>query len=159
MDILNNSDNSDTITMSQLVTSHKQTMKQIYKISQAVDLSKCTYQSNYISQPVYSCLTCHPSDSPYYSEGGFCLSCSISCHENHDIIELYTKRKFKCDCGNVKFGGLKCTLEPNKDDYNDENKYNHNFGGKYCICNGDYLPDDTMIQCLRCQVLIFKKFL
>lgn len=30
-------------------------------------------------------------------------ACSYSCHENHELIELYTKRDFRCDCGNNKF--------------------------------------------------------
>lgn len=30
-------------------------------------------------------------------------ACSYSCHENHELIELYTKRDFRCDCGNDKF--------------------------------------------------------
>jgi len=35
---------------------------------------------------------------------GFCYSCSITCHTDHDVYELWTKRHFRCDCGNSKFG-------------------------------------------------------
>lgn len=30
-------------------------------------------------------------------------ACSYNCHEGHDLVELYTKRAFRCDCGNSKF--------------------------------------------------------
>jgi len=42
---------------------------------------------------------------------GICLACSYKCHEGHDLVELYTKRNFRCDCGNSKFE-QKCQLEP-----------------------------------------------
>lgn len=40
-----------------------------------------------------------------------CLACSFHCHEGHELIELYTKRHFRCDCGNSKFGEKKCNLD------------------------------------------------
>lgn len=87
---------------------------------------------------------------------GVCLACSYYCHEGHELIELYTKRHFRCDCGNGKFGEKDCNLESNKTDTNDENEYNHNFSGVYCICERPY-PDpeddivDDMIQCIVCE--------
>ena len=41
-----------------------------------------------------------------------CLACSLHCHDGHDLYELYTKRHFRCDCGNDKFPGFTCTLNP-----------------------------------------------
>ena len=52
-------------------------------------------------QRVYVCKTCTPPGSGRVA--GVCYSCSISCHGDHDVIELYEKRDFICDCGNAKF--------------------------------------------------------
>lgn len=41
---------------------------------------------------------------------GFCLACSYHCHEGHEVFELYTKRNFRCDCGNEKFANASCKL-------------------------------------------------
>ena len=52
-----------------------------------------------------------------------CLACSYHCHEGHDLVELYTKRNFRCDCGNKKFPSRNiCTLEPKKRPENEDNK-------------------------------------
>ncbi len=37
-----------------------------------------------------------------------------------------------------------------KPDDNKENKYDHNFEGKWCICNAKYDPNYFMIRCLDC---------
>ena len=72
------------------------------------------------------------------------------------IVELWTKRKFRCDCGNSKFGGHLCKLYHEKDSENPENCYNHNFKGSYCTCGRPY-PDPEakeqveMIQCCICE--------
>lgn len=71
-------------------------------------------------------------------------------------MELWTKRKFRCDCGNSKFGELFCKLCPSKDPENVDNSYNKNFTGSYCICGRPY-PDPNaeeqveMIQCCICE--------
>jgi len=71
-------------------------------------------------------------------------------------VELWTKRNFRCDCGNSKFGEFFCKLFPNKDIENVENLYNHNFKGSYCTCGWPY-PDPVveeqveMIQCCICE--------
>lgn len=87
---------------------------------------------------------------------GVCLACSLTCHENHDLVELYTKRNFKCDCGNPKFNSHPCQFTPDKTDLNDENNYNQNFSGVYCVCQRPYpdpeSPTDVeMIQCIVCE--------
>jgi hypothetical protein len=74
----------------------------------------------------------------------------------HKVVELWTKRKFCCDCGNSKFGGPLCKLCPDKDSENPKNSYNHNFKGSYCTCGRPY-PDPEakeqieMIQCCICE--------
>lgn len=71
-------------------------------------------------------------------------------------MELWTKRNFRCDCGNSKFGGFYCKLFASKDVENSENLYNHNFKGTYCTCDLPY-PDPNveeqveMIQCCICE--------
>ena len=72
------------------------------------------------------------------------------------IVELWTKRNFRCDCGNSKFGEFFCKLFPNKDVENVENSYNHNFKGVYCTCLRPYPDPDVeeqveMIQCCICE--------
>ena len=72
-------------------------------------------------------------------------------------IELWTRRNFRCDCGNQKFGqDAKCQLYPNKDPVNDRNQYNQNYTGVYCTCHKPY-PDPNredeydMDMCVACE--------
>ncbi|XP_050269010.1 uncharacterized protein LOC126713319 isoform X2 [Quercus robur] len=76
--------------------------------------------------------------------------------EQELIVELWTKRNFRCDCGNSKFGEFFCKIFPNKDIENAENSYNHNFKGSYCTCSRPYPDPDVeeqveMIQCCICE--------
>lgn len=116
------------------------------------DAYNCTYPQGYLKrQAVYACATCTPQGN-----AGICLACSYACHEGHDLYELYTKRHFKCDCGNEKFQGNSCQLTKDKKELNSRNKYNQNFRGLYCSCSKPY-PDeddsveDEMIQCIICE--------
>lgn len=102
-------------------------------------------------------MTCIPEAKIDPSKrAGICLACSYHCHEGHELIELYTKRNFRCDCGNSKFPGKTCNLDDTKTENNEQNTYNHNFSGLYCICERPY-PDledpvvDDMIQCIMCE--------
>jgi len=111
----------------------------------------CTYSLGYLSrQPVYACNTCQDAGQP----SGICLACSYHCHEGHNLVELYTKRMFRCDCGSSNLKSS-CKLVPSKEE-NTENKYNQNFNGLYCSCSRPY-PDpedpveDCMIQCVMCE--------
>ncbi|MFS7923729.1 putative chromatin regulator PHD family [Helianthus anomalus] len=113
---------------------------------------ECTYVKGYMKrQAIFSCLTCVPEGN-----AGVCTACSLSCHDGHEIIELWTKRKFRCDCGNSKFGEFYCKLLASKDIENEDNSYNHNFKGKYCTCGRPYPDPDVeeqveMIQCCMCE--------
>ncbi|XP_040921105.1 putative E3 ubiquitin-protein ligase UBR7 isoform X2 [Toxotes jaculatrix] len=118
------------------------------------DSDHCSYPQGYVKrQALYACNTCTPKGG---EAAGVCLACSYKCHEGHDLFELYTKRNFRCDCGNRKFTELKCKLYPDKDEVNSLNKYSHNFFGVYCTCSRPY-PDpddqveDEMIQCVVCE--------
>lgn len=120
----------------------------------ASDAEHCSYSQGYVKrQALYACGTCCP---PGGAAAGVCLACSYKCHEGHQLYELYTKRNFRCDCGNSKFNGLSCKLSPDKEEVNSGNKYSHNFFGLYCTCSRPY-PDpedqeeDQMIQCVVCE--------
>ncbi|WVZ09294.1 hypothetical protein V8G54_013824 [Vigna mungo] len=113
---------------------------------------ECTFNKGYMKrQAIFSCLTCTPDGN-----AGVCTACSLSCHDGHQIVELWTKRNFRCDCGNSKFGEFYCKIFPNKDVENAGNSYNHNFKGSYCTCGRPYPDPDTeeqveMIQCCLCE--------
>ncbi|XP_051942774.1 putative E3 ubiquitin-protein ligase UBR7 [Hippocampus zosterae] len=118
------------------------------------DSENCSYPRGYVKrQAVFACNTCTPNAS---QPAGICLACANKCHDGHDIFELYTKRNFRCDCGNGKFGDFQCQLIPIKDEENAKNLYNHNFFGRYCSCDRPF-PDqddkvnDEMIQCVICE--------
>ncbi|XP_030626983.1 putative E3 ubiquitin-protein ligase UBR7 [Chanos chanos] len=118
------------------------------------DSEKCSYPEGYVKrQALYACNSCTPKGG---EPAGICLACSYKCHEGHELFELYTKRNFRCDCGNSKFGDMECKLFAEKDKLNTENKYSHNFFGLYCTCDRPY-PDpedqipDEMIQCIICE--------
>ncbi|VDP95574.1 unnamed protein product [Echinostoma caproni] len=114
----------------------------------------CSFTKGYMKrQAVYACRTCLNIST---SLAGFCYQCSVNCHAEHDVVELYTKRNFRCDCGNAKFNGFRCILWEEKDDENVGNQYNSNFSNKYCTCKRPYPDEDyegceEMIQCGICE--------
>ncbi|SCV71195.1 BQ2448_2783 [Microbotryum intermedium] len=111
--------------------------------------NECTYEMGYIKQPLYACLTC-------LNHRAVCAACSISCHGEHHLVELFNRRHFRCDCGTEAMGaGSVCGVTNRKDaPRNTENRYDKNFKGKFCICGKDYDPHtetDSMYQCLVCE--------
>ncbi|ORX67591.1 hypothetical protein DL89DRAFT_269381 [Linderina pennispora] len=132
---------------------------------------ECTYDKGYIRQPLFACLTCtHPPSKyqrskadtgPETAPAGMCYSCSIECHTGHEVIELFAKRSFQCDCGTARLlpagKGSCCELKSTRtmlaEFTNTKNAYNHNFWGFYCRCDKFYDPDDStvMIQCYICN--------
>lgn len=115
----------------------------------ASDERKCTYKKGYLPrQALFSCLTCRENNIHPL----LCYACSIHCHEDHSVIELFTKRNVRCDCPTHS-----CTIESLVIDPNTKNKYNHNSQhGTYCICKRPF-PDendpiaDSMYQCMVCE--------
>eukprot|EP00484_Ammonia_sp_Unknown_P020840 CAMPEP_0197028040 /NCGR_PEP_ID=MMETSP1384-20130603/7845_1 /TAXON_ID=29189 /ORGANISM="Ammonia sp." /LENGTH=517 /DNA_ID=CAMNT_0042456981 /DNA_START=27 /DNA_END=1580 /DNA_ORIENTATION=+ len=160
---------AESLSMVDLLQADMDNQLQAQHLSQTCgkNLNRCTYSKGYIDQPVFACLTCSNVDSNHNSNtidadkqdytrlSGFCLGCSMNCHLDHNVIELWNKRHFKCDCGNTKFANsaqTECLLSCQKDDINAANEYNHNFLGKYCYCNREYsVAHHTMHQCLNCQ--------
>ncbi|GAA5855792.1 hypothetical protein JCM5353_001505 [Sporobolomyces roseus] len=110
---------------------------------------QCTYDLGYLRQPLYACLTC-------LNHGAVCAACSIACHGEHELVELFNRRHFRCDCGTEKMGAGSCCSISARDDapVNDENKYDANFKGQFCFCGQPYDPHtetDSMYQCLVCE--------
>eukprot|EP00053_Salpingoeca_punica_P014048 m.127522 g.127522 ORF g.127522 m.127522 type:complete len:367 (-) comp16367_c0_seq2:1831-2931(-) len=123
-----------------------------------IDDDLCTYPHGYVGrQPLWSCLTCRTESGGVVA--GVCLACSLHCHDGHELQELWTKRNFRCDCGNSRFAAdFKCHLQPKeKAQDNDKNSYNQNFEGLYCVCHRPYPDpedksnDQDMAQCVVCE--------
>ena len=89
----------------------------------------CMQMNSLISQKaLYACVTCSVPNAPDFSPAGICLACSYACHNDHTLVELYTKRQFRCDCGNSKFPkSNRCRLRDDKDTINEKNEYNQNY--------------------------------
>ncbi|EXJ63981.1 hypothetical protein A1O7_00316 [Cladophialophora yegresii CBS 114405] len=125
---------------------------------------KCTNILGPLRQNIFACLTCSPppaSEAQVYTPAGVCYACSISCHGEHTLVELFSRRDFVCDCGTSRLPSTSpCTLrsdpatgsrgvhsqEPHKG-----NHYNHNFQNRFCACAEEYdanTEKGTMYQCL-----------
>ncbi|KAG0258274.1 hypothetical protein BG011_003388 [Mortierella polycephala] len=140
-----------TITVSEYIAEQERLEKEAKELfPKKFDI--CSNSMGYIRQPVYACLTCNPNPS---EEAGFCYSCSISCHGDHNLVELFTKRSFRCDCGTTKFKETKCKLDQKPEGaVNELNQYNHNYLGRFCWCDVQYDPhkeESTMLQCVVCE--------
>ncbi|KAK4948147.1 hypothetical protein LTR10_013201 [Elasticomyces elasticus] len=125
---------------------------------------KCTNVLGPLRQTVFACLTCSPppaSAAQVYTPAGVCYACSISCHGEHTLVELFSRRNFVCDCGTSRLPSTSsCTLRSNPDTGArgvhsqlpaPGNKYNHNFQNHFCACDEEYDPHTekgTMFQCL-----------
>ncbi|KAI0777688.1 hypothetical protein BD413DRAFT_186809 [Trametes elegans] len=114
--------------------------------------SQCTYSLGHIRQAVYLCLTCTRA-SPASSPRGICSACSIACHTDHEQLELFPKRNFRCDCP-TRALAHPCTLHTTLEEPNEHNAYGRNFEGVFCRCGRPYDAEkeqETMIQCLACE--------
>lgn len=136
----------------------------------------CTHALGHLRQPVYACRTCVPSapqSPPPFGEtrtagaAALCYSCSISCHGDHELVEIFEKRGVRCDCGTTRLPGLACELRKERDGLSvdgkvpsaeeeaekkkDEgNRYGQNYWGRFCKCEVQYQPEKeqgTMFQC------------
>uniref|UniRef100_A0A3B5A6J3 Ubiquitin protein ligase E3 component n-recognin 7 (putative) n=1 Tax=Stegastes partitus TaxID=144197 RepID=A0A3B5A6J3_9TELE len=125
------------------VLPNEEELQQALCVLAGSDSENCSYSGGYVKrQAVFACNTCTPSGA---EPAGVCLACANKCHDGHDIFELYTKRNFRCDCGNSKFGDFQCQLTPVKDEENVNNHYNHNFRGCYCTCDRPYPDTDDQV--------------
>ncbi|XP_035851514.1 putative E3 ubiquitin-protein ligase UBR7 isoform X2 [Sander lucioperca] len=143
-----------TVSLVDVLEENEELEEEASAVLAGSDSDLCSYPQGYVKrQALYACSTCTPAGG---EPAGVCLACSYKCHEGHDLFELYTKRNFRCDCGNRKFTELQCKLFLEKDELNSQNKYSQNFFGVYCTCSRPY-PDpddqveDEMIQCVVCE--------
>ncbi|EFN87245.1 putative E3 ubiquitin-protein ligase UBR7 isoform X2 [Harpegnathos saltator] len=143
-------EDDNSVTMLDVLQVENQLEEDAYAVLGASDDQNCTYNKGYMRQALYACKTCSNK-----TRAAVCLACSFHCHEGHELVELYTKRHFRCDCGSSKFEGKQCNLEKQKSATNGENKYNQNFDGVYCTCARPYPDpegdDDEMLQCIICE--------
>lgn len=150
-------EDTNVVTMVDVLKEEQELEDDAKAVLGASDDQNCTYSQGYVKrQALYACMTCIPLSDDGLKPSGICLACSYYCHEGHELVELYTKRNFRCDCGNSRFTNNKCNLEPNKSAVNELNSYNQNFRGVYCTCNRPYpdpedVIDDEMIQCVVCE--------
>ncbi|KAH6605494.1 zinc finger protein [Trichoderma cornu-damae] len=128
-------------------------------------IETCTKILGPLRQNVFACLTCNPAPAKAedsWTPAGMCYACSVSCHGEHTLVEIFQKRNFTCDCGTSRIPPTSpCTLRINSETstkgnvHSEEpdanNKYNHNFKNRFCGCGCDYDPfeqNGTMFQCL-----------
>ncbi|KAK4162644.1 putative zinc finger in N-recognin-domain-containing protein [Cladorrhinum sp. PSN259] len=128
-------------------------------------IENCTKPLGSLRQAVFACLTCLPppeNPSDPYDAAGVCYSCSVQCHGDHTLVEIFNKRNFTCDCGTTRFPATSpCNLRINPETntkggvHSEEpdvnNKYNQNFQNRFCGCSCLYDPfqqEGTMFQCL-----------
>lgn len=138
-------------------------LKESTHYEQAFD--HCTQSLGSLRQNLYSCLTCNPppeSPSDPYTAAGVCYSCSIACHGEHELVELFNRRNFTCDCGTTRLPSTSpCTLRIDpatgtKGPVHSQpaaqgNTYNQNFRNRFCCCGELYdahTEKGTMFQCL-----------
>ena len=125
----------------------------------------CTQPLGPLRQNLFACLTCNPppsSPTDAYTPAAVCYSCSIACHGEHTLVELFHRRNFTCDCGTTRLPETSpCTLriDPatglkgpvHSQNASAQNTYNHNFKNRFCDCGEWYdahKEKGTMFQCL-----------
>ena len=125
----------------------------------------CTQPLGALRQSLFACLTCNPPpDEPTknFTPAAVCYSCSIACHGEHTLVELFNRRNFTCDCGTTRLPSTSpCTLRIHPETGTKApvhsqtpapgNSYNQNFRNRFCGCGELYDPHKekgTMFQCL-----------
>jgi hypothetical protein len=126
---------------------HQVSKKALDMIKESEEGSQCTYPKGYLGQEVYHCKTCKNLERP----NGVCLACYLNCHLDHEVVEVGYKPNFRCDCGTGRIKSA-CKLVHDKTE-NFKNVYNHNFEGRFCICDepdNEETRDDEMYMCSGC---------
>ncbi|PHH53673.1 Protein mlo2 [Ceratocystis fimbriata CBS 114723] len=115
-------------------------------------INTCTYPQGPLRQSIFSCLTCNPPPAdlsiPYDKAAGICYACSVQCHGDHQLVEIFSKRNFTCDCGTDRMPSkTPCSLRNDSktgkkgavgDKSAEGNRYNHNFRNYFCSCRQEY---------------------
>ncbi|RLV95389.1 Protein mlo2 [Spathaspora sp. JA1] len=168
---MSNIDNeSDSVTAVDFITNQVRLEREARELM-PYDPNECTYTKGELRQPIFACLTCSAENAN--EPIGVCYSCSIQCHSSHDIVELFTKRGFVCDCGTTKMakttnGACKLRrksensrrlsfgsssgveLELPAEDIPGSNSYNQNYKGTFCSCKQPYNPAEETGDMLQC---------
>jgi E3 ubiquitin-protein ligase UBR7 len=102
MEELNNksAEQEETMTFSDVLKNLNKEIIAVTKYEENKELKSCSYKDGYITQEIFSCVTCFNDTSQM---AGICKGCSLHCHRDHELLPLYFKRDFKCDCGNSQF--------------------------------------------------------
>ncbi|KAJ0408141.1 hypothetical protein P43SY_002111 [Pythium insidiosum] len=155
-------DNEEVITLQEVLQEQSELDEAAVAVLGEADADHCSYALGYHRQALYACLTCtqprvDAESGAVEGAAGVCLACSYHCHADHELVELYTKRAFRCDCGTSRLpAAAPCALWADKDAVNAGNAYSHNFAGRYCTCRRPY-PDperttpEVMVQCIVCE--------
>lgn len=111
---------------------------------------------------LYSCLTCYKGSTDESENITLvCNSCSVCCHTIHELVELFLKRGLQCNCASNDNNSICTLISPVQCD--SVNQINidalknrpdfHNFFGKFCYCDKEYVPEDDglMLQCIVCE--------
>lgn len=128
---------SDSITAMDYISSQLDLEREAKELM-PYDPNTCTYTMGALRQQIYACMDCYRKTNKL---SGICYSCSIQCHSDHELVELFTKRQFTCDCGTTRMDHS-CNLRSKvKDDIpSSSNDYNQNFKGLFCTCAKIYNP-------------------
>ena len=144
---LDSNPSSDSITAQDYISSQLELEREAKELM-PYDPNQCTYSMGAIRQQIYACLTCLAKTG---QTSGICYSCSIQCHSDHELVELFTKRNFTCDCGTTKMNHP-CYLRSKifDDIPSSSNSYNQNFKGHFCDCKQLYNPIEEKSNMLQC---------
>ena len=154
----------DSQTASQFINSQLQ-LEAEAREALPYNFDHCTQPFGPLRQNLFSCLTCNPppiSASDPFTPAAVCYSCSIACHGEHNLVELFNRRNFTCDCGTTRLPSTSpCTLriDPatgmkgpvHSQTPAEGNTYNHNCQNRFCGCGEIYDAVEekgTMFQCL-----------
>lgn len=112
-------------------------------------MNECSYADGYIHQKVNLCRTCSTEERCV----AVCVGCSLDCHLEHDIVELWAKPSMRCDCGTGSLAPCRLRVLEQSAPLN-ENNYvpAHNFKSLFCWCRKPYAyeADTVMVQCNVC---------
>ncbi|KAJ3293234.1 hypothetical protein HDU79_000603 [Rhizoclosmatium sp. JEL0117] len=118
------------------------------------EIDQCSFGGGAQTQQIFSCLTCRGPETN--ANVGVCYACFVQCHTSHEVVELFERRDFVCDCGS-SVCPVKCTLQQKSVGVlNSTNKYDHCFNNIFCYCKQPYdhekEPDDSfMMHCIVCE--------
>ncbi|KAK6332455.1 hypothetical protein TWF730_004129 [Orbilia blumenaviensis] len=149
---LGNSSEAEAVGVSQTAQDYIDAQRQLEIEAREIlpySFDTCTKPLGPLRQLLFACMKCTADGS---SPAGICYSCSIACHGSHgELVELFSKRNFECDCGTTRMPGSCCNLRKAQGDHPAQgNSYNHNFRNLFCR-DEQYEAEHeqgTMYQCL-----------